>query len=270
MAGEKEKLIYTIREQLKSDLLLGGKWLPKGQLRDISLSGPAHPAIERAQVSDMSPEQETQAPAYMTPQVEEIMNKKQKLKALAADVSACQNCSLSQTRINVVPGEGNANARLVFVGEAPGQSEDEQGRPFVGRAGKLLDNIIAAMGLTRDDVYICNILKCRPPDNRDPQKSEVESCCHFLYEQLNIIDPEVIVALGTHAAHTLLETSTPIGQLRGKMHNYHPAGLNKPIKLAATYHPAYLLRNYTPDTRAKVWDDMKKVLSELDLPVPGK
>ncbi len=278
MTSERDKLIYTIREQLKSDMALGGKWLPKGQdkaIADIPQASPGAVSVpEPAQAVDAvdtpSPIESVEEPAFMTEKVKEIMAKKQQLKEIAAQIANCQECTLAQSRINTVPGEGNPKAKLVFVGEAPGQSEDEQGRPFVGRAGKLLDKIIDAMGLSRDDVFICNILKCRPPGNRDPQASEVAACSHFLYEQLNTLDPTVIVALGTHAAHTLLETKTPIGQLRGKMHNYHPAGLNKPIKLAATYHPAYLLRNYTPETRGKVWDDMKKVLKELDLPIPKK
>ena len=269
MSGEREKLIYTIRQQLKADLAFGGKWLPKGTAYDIESITAAAPMPEQAPQAEETADNDDK-PAFITPQVENIMTKKKKLKETAQKVACCQQCELAQTRTNTVPGEGNPNARLVFVGEAPGQSEDEQGRPFVGRAGKLLDNIIQAMGLSRDDVFICNILKCRPPKNRDPLMGEVEACSPFLYEQLNALDPEVIVALGTHAAHTLLETKTPIGQLRGKMHNYHPAGLNKPIKLAATYHPAYLLRNYTPEARAKVWEDMKKVLKELDLPIPKK
>ena len=139
----------------------------------------------------------------------------------------------------------------------------------MGRAGVLLTKIIEAMGLTRQDVYICNILKCRPPGNRDPLPSEVGACREFLHEQQQIIEPEIIVALGAHAAHTLLETTTPIGQLRGRFHDYrsHPAA--EPIKLAATYHPAYLLRNYSPENRRRVWLDMQMVLEELGLPVPG-
>lgn len=269
MTSNKDKIIYTIRQQLRADMTMGGKWLPKGQPYDIETITAAPEQVEHLS----APEHINAAdemPAFITPQIEIIMTKKQKLKETAQKVSVCQKCELAKTRINTVPGEGNPNARLVFVGEAPGQSEDEQGRPFVGRAGKLLDNIIQAMGLTRDDIFICNILKCRPPQNRDPLMCEVEACSPFLYEQLNALDPEIIVALGTHAAHTLLETKTPIGQLRGKMHNYHPAGLDKPIKLAATYHPAYLLRNYTTETRTKVWDDMKKVLKELGLPIPKK
>jgi len=155
------------------------------------------------------------------------------------------------------------------VGEAPGQSEDEQGRPFVGRAGQLLTKIIEAMGLKRDDVFICNILKSRPPGNRDPQAIEIVACISYLQEQLEIIEPEVIVALGAHAAKTLLDSPASIGQLRGKVHSYQPSPLVESIKLVATYHPAYLLRNYTREARLRVWQDMQLVLKELESPQPN-
>ncbi|MFA5785330.1 MAG: uracil-DNA glycosylase, partial [Phycisphaerae bacterium] len=171
---------------------------------------------------------------------------------------------------NAVPGEGNPNAGIVFVGEAPGADEDAKGRPFVGRAGQLLDKIINAMGLRREDVYICNILKCRPPENRDPRPDEITNCLPYLQEQLEIIEPEIIVALGAHAARTLLETTKSIGEMRGKFLEYQPGLGKKPIKLLATYHPAYLLRSYSPENRRRVWEDMKKVLKELNLPVPEK
>jgi len=192
------------------------------------------------------------------------------LEQIAQEVKDCRKCSLSETRTNAVPGEGNASAGIMFIGEAPGADEDAKGRPFVGRAGQLLDRIITAMGLTRQDVFIGNILKCRPPGNRDPRPEEVISCLPFLERQIEVIQPEIIVALGAHAARTLLETSKPIGQLRGRFHDYCLGMAGKPVKLMATYHPAYLLRNYSRDTRAKVWEDMKKVLTELDLPVPQK
>jgi uracil-DNA glycosylase family 4 len=169
-----------------------------------------------------------------------------------------------------VPGEGSADARIVFVGEGPGADEDAQGRPFVGRAGQLLDKIINAMELKRSDVYICNILKCRPPENRDPRPEEVAHCLPYLQEQIEIIEPEIIVALGAHAARTLLENTKSIGQLRGKFHEYYLRLGKPPIKLMATYHPAYLLRSYSPENRRRVWEDMKKVLSELSLPIPDR
>jgi uracil-DNA glycosylase len=190
------------------------------------------------------------------------------LIAIAEEVRNCCCCGLGKTRKNAVPGEGNPNAQIVFVGEAPGADEDEQGRPFVGRAGQLLDKIIAAMGLQRKDVFICNVLKCRPPENRDPKPDEIISCIHFLEKQLEIIKPEIIVALGAHAARTLLKSNDSIGQLRGKFLNYYTASGYGPIKLMATYHPAYLLRNYSDDNRRRVWEDMQKVMRELGMPVP--
>jgi len=191
-----------------------------------------------------------------------------RLDEIAEQVRQCRECDLGSQRTNAVPGEGNPNARIMFVGEAPGADEDAQGCPFVGRAGKLLDKIIAAMGLKREDVFIGNILKCRPPGNRDPRADEIVSCLPYLQRQIEIIQPEVIIALGAHAARTLLDTTKSIGQLRGHFHEYY-AGLElPPVKFMPTYHPAYLLRNYSPDNRRRVWEDMKKVLAELNLPVP--
>jgi len=199
---------------------------------------------------------------------EAVAAKQAQLKKIAEEVSKCCKCGLDKTRTNTVPGQGSADAQIVFVGEGPGADEDAQGKPFVGRAGKLLDKIISAMGLQREDVFICNILKCRPPGNRDPKPDEIAQCLPYLQRQLEIIEPEIIVTLGAHATKTLLETTKSIGQLRGQFHQYYP-GLGKmPIKLMATYHPAYLLRNYSKDNRLRVWEDMKKVLAELDLPVP--
>ena len=192
------------------------------------------------------------------------------LEEIAGCVRKCSACELAQSRTNAVPGEGDPRARIAFVGEAPGADEDAQGRPFVGRAGKLLEKIIQAMGLKRSDVFIGNILKCRPPGNRDPKPSEIISCLPFLQRQLEVISPEIIVALGAHAARTLLETNKPIGQLRGRFHEYYPSMSSAPIKLMPTYHPAYLLRNYSQDNRRRVWEDMQKVLEELDLPVPER
>lgn len=190
------------------------------------------------------------------------------LEKIAGEVHQCQQCGLGSSRTNAVPGEGNPNARIMFVGEGPGADEDAQGRPFVGRAGQLLDKIIVAMGLRREDVYIGNILKCRPPGNRDPRADEIINCLPYLQRQIEIINPEIIIALGAHAAKTLLNTTKSIGQLRGQFHEYY-AGLGKPpVKLMATYHPAYLLRNYSQENRKRVWEDMKKVLAELDLPIP--
>jgi len=199
-----------------------------------------------------------------------VVRKAGELEKLAEEVRQCRQCGLASSRTNAVPGEGNPDARIMFIGEAPGADEDAQGSPFVGRAGQLLDKIIAACGLERDDVYIGNILKCRPPGNRDPRADEIIACLPYLQRQIELIQPEVIVALGAHAAKTLLDTTKSIGQLRGQFHEYY-AGLGQmPVKLMATYHPAYLLRSYSPENRRKVWEDMQKVLTELGLPIPER
>jgi uracil-DNA glycosylase family 4 len=201
---------------------------------------------------------------------ESIITSSFELEKVADEVRVCRKCGLGSSRTNAVPGEGNPNARIMFVGEAPGADEDAQGRPFVGRAGKLLDKIITACGLKRSDVFIGNILKCRPPENRDPTADEIISCLPYLQRQIEIINPEIIVALGAHAARTLLNTNKSIGQIRGQFHEYY-AGLGKaPIKLMATYHTAYLLRNYSQENRQRVWEDMKKVLADLGLPIPER
>lgn len=192
------------------------------------------------------------------------------LDSIAKIVRTCRKCEIGSSRLNAVPGQGNPKARLMFVGEAPGADEDQQGIAFIGRAGKLLTDIITAMGLTREQVFIGNILKCRPPGNRDPKAEEIVNCWPYLKRQLEIIQPEVIVALGAHAARTLLNTNDAIGKLRGRFHEYRFSEDAPPAKLMPTYHPAYLLRNYSYDNRKRVWEDMMKVLKELDLPVPEK
>lgn len=184
------------------------------------------------------------------------------LDQIREDLGECTRCKLHETRNKIVFGDGNPNARLVFVGEGPGRDEDEQGLPFVGRAGKLLTKIIEAMGLTRQDVYICNVVKCRPPSNRNPEADEVEACEPFLFKQLRSISPEVIVCLGSVATSLLLKMKQPrMGDLRGQFHEFHNS------KLMITYHPAALLRN--PNFKKPVWEDMKLVLKELNLPIPG-
>ncbi len=161
----------------------------------------------------------------------------------------CKRCKLHSGRRNIVFGVGSGEADLVFVGEAPGADEDEQGEPFVGKAGQLLTRIIEAIGLKRKEVYICNIIKCRPPANRDPEPDEIAACEPFLIAQLQTIKPRLICALGTFAAQTLLRTKEPIGRLRGHFHSYQG------IPLLPTFHPAYLLRN--PSEKRKVWEDMQ-------------
>jgi uracil-DNA glycosylase len=197
------------------------------------------------------------------------IDKVAELAKIAQQCKNCRLCELGSMRRNCVPGEGNPDARIMFIGEAPGADEDVQGRPFVGRAGQLLDKIISASGLKRTDVYIGNVLKCRPPDNREPRAEEVICCLPYLQKQIETIQPEIIVALGAHAAKSLLNTTKSIGQLRGHFEEYYTGIGRPPIKMMSTYHPAYLLRNYSPDNRRRVWEDMKQVLAELGLPVPA-
>ncbi len=177
------------------------------------------------------------------------------LEAVRTELGDCRRCPLGDRRQHLVFGEGNPSAELVFVGEAPGADEDAQGRPFVGRAGQLLTKIIAAMGLKREEVYICNILKCRPPGNRNPLPDEIAACEPFLIRQLGVIRPRVICAMGSIAAHALLKSEAPISVLRGRFHSYQG------IPLMPTYHPAYLLRN--PGAKKQVWEDVQGIMKRL-------
>ena len=169
-------------------------------------------------------------------------------ESLAQTVQACRRCNLHTTRTQTVFGTGNRDAQWLFVGEAPGAEEDRQGEPFVGRAGQLLNAMLLALGLTRDAAYIANVLKCRPPENRDPRPEEVEQCEPYLLRQIRLIQPRVIVALGRHAAHSLLKSDASLASLRGRPHDYHGT------PLVVTYHPAYLLR--TPGDKRKAWQDL--------------
>jgi DNA polymerase len=178
------------------------------------------------------------------------------LEELAAHVTACTRCTLYSTATNPVPGEGNSNADFMCVGEAPGATEDETGRPFVGAAGQLLTKILAAIELRREDVYICNVLKHRPPGNRNPRPEEVTACSPYLIRQIELIRPKVILALGTFAAQTLLETKLSIGKLRNQIHRYYG------VPLIVTYHPAALLRN--PSWKRPAWEDVKLARRILD------
>lgn len=181
------------------------------------------------------------------------------LLKVRSDLGECTRCKLHSTRHTIVFGDGNPKAELVFVGEGPGADEDAQGLPFVGRAGKLLTQMIEAMGLQRKDVYICNVVKCRPPENRQPEEDEISTCSPFLLRQIDVIAPKVIVCLGAVAAKTLLETNRGISQFRGQWLEFRGR------KLIATYHPAYLLRN--PNAKGEVWKDLQKVMVVLGLEV---
>jgi uracil-DNA glycosylase len=175
------------------------------------------------------------------------------------EVAVCKKCRLCETRTQTVFGEGDADAKIVFIGEGPGETEDQTGRPFVGRAGQLLDKMIAGMGLKRQQVFICNIVKCRPPNNRVPAPDEVETCTPYLVRQIEIIRPKVIVTLGLPAAKYMLATNSTMGRLRGQWQQW------RGIRLMPTYHPAFLLRAYTDQNRAAVWSDLKQVMAEVGL-----
>lgn len=177
------------------------------------------------------------------------------LNLLKNEAMGCQKCSLARARHNVVFGSGNINAELMFIGEAPGHDEDMQGLPFVGEAGMLLTKIIEAMEIKRDDVYICNILKCRPPENRNPLPDEISTCIGYVYRQIELIKPRIICGLGKFASQALLNTEEPITKLRGRWHEF------RGIKFLPTFHPAYLIRN--PHDKKLVWGDMKKIIEIL-------
>lgn len=184
------------------------------------------------------------------------------LRAIREDIGDCTRCRLHKGRTNLVFGVGNPNAELMFVGEGPGADEDAQGEPFVGRAGQLLNNMISAMGLKREDVYIANVVKCRPPGNRTPEKDECDICSPFLLRQIDVIKPKVIVALGAVAAKTLLALNDSMANLRGRWYDFCGA------RLAVTYHPAYLLRD--PRQKKEAWKDLQMVMKYLGLKPPAK
>lgn len=197
-----------------------------------------------------------------------VLPREEKIARLAAmdgsEVKPCTRCGLCRTRTNTVFGEGDVDAAIFFIGEGPGEDEDLQGRPFVGRAGVLLDRMIVGMGLRREQVFIANIVKCRPPGNRVPAPDEVSACTPYLLRQIEIIRPRVIVTLGLSSAKYMLTTSSTMGRLRGIWQQW------RGIKLMPTYHPSYLLRSYTPENRAAVWSDLKLVMAELGMKPPGK
>jgi DNA polymerase len=180
------------------------------------------------------------------------------------EVRLCTRCRLCETRTHTVFGEGDVDAKIFFIGEGPGETEDQTGRPFVGRAGELLNKMIAGMGLAREQVYIANIVKCRPPNNRVPAPDEVATCTPYLERQIEIIRPSAIVTLGLPATQYMLQTKLSMGRLRGQFHAW------RGVPLMPTYHPAYVLRNPTYETRSAVWSDLKQVLAKLGLPTPKK
>ncbi len=221
------KIVTSLREHVEEQMDLGFYGIPSSEPSEVTGEGGDGSPVEYGSIGD-----------------------------IRSAVQSCRACPLHKTRTNVVFGSGNEEARLVFVGEAPGADEDRQGQPFVGRAGQKLTQIIEAIGLSRSDVYITNVLKCRPPGNRNPLPEEVSACEPYLMAQLRLIKPRVICALGTFAAQTLLRTDQRISRLRGRFHTYQG------IKLMPTYHPAFLLRN--PKFKRDVWEDVKKVRAEYD------
>ena len=193
------------------------------------------------------------------------------LKLIRADLGDCTRCKLHKGRTKIVFGVGNPRAELMFVGEGPGADEDAQGEPFVGRAGQLLNNMIKAMGLRREDVYIANIVKCRPPGNRQPERDEAETCSPFLMRQISVIKPRVLVALGATAAKNLLAMNAPMTELRGRWYDFKPAGSDRSwpgARLAVTYHPAFLLRD--PRQKGEAWKDLQMVMKYLGIVPPKK
>jgi len=184
------------------------------------------------------------------------------LDRIAEEIGACTRCPLAETRTRVVPGQGQPAARIMFVGEAPGADEDRQGLAFVGRAGQLLTKMIAAMGFEREEVFIANVLKCRPPGNRDPRPEEVACCLPFLKRQIALIAPEVIIALGGHAMKNLLQTEASVGRMRGRAHEYEGT------PLVVTYHPAFLLRS--PNMKRVAWEDLQFALRTVGLEPPAR
>src|SRR5256714_7166785 len=210
---------------------------------------------EESGLQNLAPERRTTEPDRSQPTVKLPL-----LEAVRSEIGECTRCKLHKGRTNIVFGVGNPEARLMFVGEAPGEDEDLQGYPFVGKAGQLLTRMIEAMGLRREDVYICNTVKCRPPNNRNPEPDELAACEPFLKAQLAAVKPEVIVTLGKFAAQALLRDESPVSRLRGHWREYES------IPLMPTFHPAYLLRS--PGEKGKVWDDLKEVMKKLKLPLP--
>ena len=221
---DQTQYLKALKKNLEYQRTLGLQALPKGESRPPA---PSHPCTHKAEA----------------------------LQKIRDEMGDCRRCKLYAGRTNLVFGDGNPDAQLMFVGEGPGRDEDAQGRPFVGRAGQLLDKIIEAMGLKRTEVYIANIVKSRPPNNRAPEPDEVAACIPFLHKQIAVIEPKVIVCLGSIATQNLLQTEEKISGLRGNFREWHG------IAVMPTYHPAFLLRN--PDMKRPVWEDMKKVMEVL-------
>jgi uracil-DNA glycosylase family 4 len=251
MTDEARKLRDTARQVLEGELLFSDPFLPSG--RNPLLA----PAAGAGGAARSGPSVDERAAALAAIDVNEVRD--------------CTRCRLHQGRTHTVFGEGSPIAQIVFIGEGPGEEEDRTGRPFVGRAGELLTRMIAAMGLKRSDVYICNIVKCRPPGNRSPAADEADACRDYLLRQLQIISPAVIVTLGNPATQKLLETTVGITKIRGQWQKLPLliGGLGG-IDVMPTFHPAFVLRQYTADVRSKVWADLQQVMQRLGLTPPKR
>ena len=260
-----EELARQARQHLESLRAAGVEWLPGAHTAPLPVlpaKGPAAVATTPTLFAAAEPA------AVGEPTLEQ---RRQALELLAEQVSTCSRCSeLYSTRTQTVFGQGNPGAELCFIGEAPGADEDAQGLPFVGAAGQLLNKIIAACGMKREEVYICNILKCRPPGNRTPRPDEAGNCREYLERQLELVAPKFICTLGGCAAQNLLQTTQSLGKLRGRFHDY------KGIQVLCTYHPAYLLPHRCADKKQElerkkaVWEDMKLLLARMGRPVPQR
>ena len=252
MTEGRGRIARGIRQRIELDRLLG--WDPPLSRRRLRPAAKGRPGPQRKDPPpDKGPGERNE---------ERKMERQTKLDAIRAEVAACRSCDLCRTRTQTVFGVGDPETRILFVGEGPGADEDRQGEPFVGRAGRLLNDIIKAMGIRREQVYIANVVKCRPPENRVPHPGEVGSCIGFLERQIEIIAPEVIVTLGSVATKALIGVESSLGKLRGRFHTY------KGIPLMPTYHPAYLLRN--PAEKRKVWEDIQLVMERLGMKVPSR
>src|SRR5208282_2694370 len=264
----------AIRERLRFYRELGVGPLYRREVSeraDASSSDDPEVVVAVESVESPTPLEFVTAPGFPAPE-----NRAALLQAIADDIGPnCQRCKLAKLgRKQIVFGTGDPHAELLFIGEGPGADEDQQGLPFVGRAGHLLNNMIAAMGLKREQVYIANIVKCRPPGNRTPEKDECDTCSPFLMRQIGVIRPKVIVALGATAAKNLLSVNASMASLRGRLYDYSPprtlmdAGEPLACKLAVTYHPAFLLRD--PRQKKEAWKDLQMVMRYLDLPAPQR
>ena len=264
-----------LRQHVQTDQLLGVEAVPRRPAAPHAHAH-AHARPERSEGRDPLPSQPDQPQADSLLALADApaapanppLPRDQRLALLQEmdeqEVKGCLKCELCQSRTQTVFGEGDPEAPVMFIGEGPGQTEDETGRPFVGRAGELLDKMINAMGYDRAQVYIANVVKCRPPGNRTPTPVEVQACWDYLRRQIDLVRPKAIVTLGGPAAKMVLQTDMGITRLRGTWHRYD--GINPPIPVMPTFHPAYLLRSYTKDNRLKVWSDLQAVMTRIKAP----